>query len=246
MGIKLVHIEAGLRSNNKEMPEEINRILVDHMANILCCPIKSAVTNLIKENIITSNIYVTGNLQLNLLQWILENYEDDSILIKNNLEENDYILMTVHRKSNCFEKNLKKIVNELQKMDIKIFFPIHPRTKKELNRLNIILPPNVIVHDPVSYPDIVMLMKKSFTIITDSGGIQPEATYLKKYFMTLREETEWVDTIESGFNTLVKPENIKRCYEIIKKKRELCEKMTNNKLNQKDCANEIVNILKNI
>ena len=198
--IKLVHVESGLRSFNKSMPEEINRVVTDHLSDILLCPTYYAIQNLKKVNI-TNNVYYVGNLQLELLKMCLENYHNISILTNNNLT-NNYILLTIHRHYNTTIEKIKQIFYELSHIETKIIFPIHPRTKKLINDNNITIPNNIKLINPVNYLDMVILQKNCQYIITDSGGIQPEAWYLGKKCIVLRNETEWLDEINNNNNKL--------------------------------------------
>ena len=210
--IKCVHIESGLRSYNKNMPEEINRIMVDHVADILCCPTEYAKDNLIKEGI-KDNIFITGNLQIDLLKDIIGKYNRLDILNKNNLDVNNFILLTIHRDYNTNENSLIIIFNQLEKLNLKIFFPVHPRTRKIIINSKISVPKNIILDKPVNYLDMTILERHCKYIITDSGGIQAEAFYLKKKCFTIRTETEWIDTLENNWNQLV---DINEIYDTIK------------------------------
>ena len=215
LGIKLVHIESGLRGFNKLLPEEVNRVIVDHIADIKCCPNKHTINNLKAERI-TNNVYITGNLQIDLLKNILEDIGEDvsceSILEQTNLIKNDYVLLTIHRHYNTNKETLKIIMDQCSKIDRVIFFPAHPRTVGIINSNDIDIPLNVKIHKPVNFLDMVILEKYAKLIITDSGGIQPEAHYLQKPCLTVRTETEWMDTIELKQNRLVNPSEIYENY----------------------------------
>lgn len=197
LNIITVHIEAGLRSYNKNMPEEINRITVDHISDYLLCPNINAKNTLIKEGI-SNNIYITGNLQIDLLKNAINNYHNLDILKHNNLS--DYVLLTIHRHYNTEINRLKFIISQLAKINHIIFFPIHPRTRNIMNNIN--LPDNIILHDPVNYLDMTILERHANYIITDSGGIQPEAWYLGVKCIIIRPETEWIETLENNNNIL--------------------------------------------
>jgi UDP-N-acetylglucosamine 2-epimerase len=202
--IPLAHVEAGLRSFNKKMPEEINRILTDHISNILFCPTQTAVENLKKEGI-TKGVYLVGDIMFDALMHFSKISKVKSkILEKLNLKPKNYYLVTVHRAENTDNyERLKNILIALSQLDKPVIFPIHPRTKKMIeyfglnNLLDVIL-----VIKPVGYLDMLRLEKNAKAILTDSGGIQKEAFWLKIPCITLRDETEWIETVELGWNRL--------------------------------------------
>jgi len=199
--IKLVHIESGMRSYNKNMPEEINRVMTDHISDILLCSTQDSVDNLNKENI-KDNVFYVGNLQLDLLKLCIEKYQDRRILNDNKLKKDEFVLMTIHRHYNTNKDTLTKIFIELEKLKIKIVFPIHPRTKNIITKNQIKLPNNLILIPPVNYLDMTMLERTCKYIITDSGGVQPEAWYLGKKCIVLRSETEWLEPLNNNNNVL--------------------------------------------
>lgn len=199
LNIYLIHIEAGMRSFNKSMPEEINRILVDHISDLLLCTTNSSLTNLKNENI-TNNIHCIGNLQLELFDQVKGFYHNISILDNNKLEKNNYVLLTIHREYNTNKTQLNNIFSQLKEIKDRIVFPIHPRTKCIIKLNNIIIPNNIKLIEPVNYLDMNILIQYCKYIITDSGGIQPEAWYIGKICIIMRTETEWVDLLTN--NTL--------------------------------------------
>lgn len=199
--IYLIHIEAGMRSYNKDMPEEINRLIADHTADLLLCSTRDSVEKLKKENI-TKNVYFIGNLQLELLKETCEKYNDEQILINNNLIKNNFILLTIHREYNTNKEMLNKIFSELKKLKERIIFPIHPRTKNIIDKENINIPSNIILIKPINYLDMTILERYCKIIITDSGGIQPEAWYLGKKCIIMRSETEWIEPLNNNNNVL--------------------------------------------
>ena len=212
--IKVAHIEAGLRSFNMNMPEEVNRILTDRVSNILFCPTQSAVNNLGKEGfpfkLATNNEQQIINVG-DVMQDGALFYKDLAIkpeLPQNQkLETNNYILCTIHRAENTDDpKRLKSIfeaLNEITK-ETQIILPLHPRTKAILKSSNFQLDsPSLIIIDPIGYLEMVYLIKNSKMIMTDSGGLQKEAFFFEKPCITLRDETEWIELVENGFNTLV-------------------------------------------
>ena len=203
--ILLAHVEAGLRSFNKKMPEEINRILTDHVSDILFCPTQTAVENLKRESI-TNGVYLVGDIMFDALMHFSEISKTKSqILKKLNLKPKKYYLATVHRAENTDDYDrLKNILFALSQLDKPVVFPIHPRTKKMVENfgLNHLLE-RLIIIEPVGYLDMISLEANAQAILTDSGGVQKEAFWLRVPCITLREETEWIETVETGWNKLV-------------------------------------------
>tara|TARA_Y100000389_G_scaffold134424_1_gene131881 strand:+ start:5888 stop:6928 length:1041 start_codon:yes stop_codon:yes gene_type:complete len=199
--IYLIHIEAGMRSYNKDMPEEINRLMTDHISDLLLCSTQDSVEKLKIENI-TQNVHFVGNLQLELLKNVCETYNDTTILTENNLTKNNFVLMTIHREYNTNEEMLNKIFLELSKLNIDIIFPIHPRTKNIIKKNNVDIPKNLKLVKPVDYLNMTILERNCKYIITDSGGIQPEAWYLEKKCIIMRSETEWIEPLNNNNNIL--------------------------------------------
>jgi len=205
--IKVAHVEAGLRSFNMNMPEEVNRILTDRISNILFCPTQSAINNLLKEGYENLDIKIVKNGDV--MQDGALFYKDLAVkpeLPKNQrLETNNYILCTIHRAENTDDpKRLRSIfeaLNEIAK-EIQIVLPLHPRTKNILKTANIILSDNISIMEPIGYLKMVYLIKNAKMIMTDSGGLQKEAFFFEKPCITLRDETEWVELIENRFNVL--------------------------------------------
>lgn len=202
--INLAHIEAGLRSRDKEMPEEINRLITDSISDYFFVTERSAVNNLINENHNADNIFFVGNLMIDSLHYGLERIKK---LPK--AKKFDYGLITLHRPSNVDNfANLKNIIDNLRDIsnEIKLYFALHPRTKKQIKINNINLGNNIKMLDPVPYLDFLHLMRDSKVIFTDSGGIQEESTVLKIPCYTLRYNTERPITITQGTNKLTLPE----------------------------------------
>jgi UDP-GlcNAc3NAcA epimerase len=199
--IYLIHIEAGMRSYNMDMPEEINRVLTDHISDLLLCSTIDSIKNLEKENI-KKNIFFVGNLQLDLISYCCQTYNNKGILYTNNIETNNFVLLTIHREYNTNCKTLTYIMDELKKLNSFIIFPIHPRTMNIINEFNIKIPDNLKLIKPVNYLDMTILERNCKYIITDSGGIQPEAWFLKKKCIIMRSETEWIEPLENNNNIL--------------------------------------------
>ena len=194
LNITLIHIEAGLRSFNKEMPEEINRIITDHMSNLLFCPSINSKNNLSDENI-QNNTFVVGDVMYDIFKKF-HSYFD----AKN--KYGDYALLTMHRAENTTPTMLQKRLKQISKIKMKFIYPLHPRTKQIINNNRISLPNNIMTINPIGWFDLMKLGKNSKFIITDSGGLQKESLWLKKYCITIRNETEWIETINQGVNKL--------------------------------------------
>jgi len=206
--IPIGHVEAGLRSFNRRMPEEINRLLADHISDMLFTPTQTAVDNLIKEGIPKKHIFPVGDVMYDASLFYGEECEEKSdMLNKLGLTSNGYILVTIHRAENTDDSSrLAAIFNGLQKVakEIPIVLPLHPRTKFALNKENLLdnISKQLRLIEPVGYLDMVMLEKHARVIATDSGGVQKEAYFQKVPCVTLRDETEWVELVEGGWNRL--------------------------------------------
>ena len=209
--IKIAHVEAGLRSYDKKMPEEINRILVDHCSDLLFCPTKTAVENLRTEGIV-DGVYLTGDVMVDSLNYCINIAEKKSkVLDELGLKPKEYLLATVHRAENTDDpERLSGIVEAFCEAG-NVVFPCHPRTKKLLNQFGLWdrLQENVKIIKPIGYFDMLLLEKNSKKILTDSGGVQKEAYILGVPGITLRDNTEWVETVEDGWNVLVSAEKEK-------------------------------------
>jgi len=219
LGIKLVHIEAGLRSFNKSMPEEINRIIADHTSDYLFAPTQAAMDN-IKEEGLFDKSCLTGDIMVDSINLFSEQARAKSKILDDlNIVDFNYSLLTLHRPYNVDDpKKLTIIFEFLNRLEYNFIFPIHPRTRKMLTQFNIKCNKKVKLIDPVGYLDFLMLQNKANKIITDSGGIQKEAYILKKPCITIRSETEWVETVSTGWNKLLNPneENLDQLIEEIK------------------------------
>lgn len=195
--VPLVHIEAGLRSFNKAMPEEVNRIVTDHISDLLFCPSRTAIDNLKKEGI-TKNVRLCGDVMRDMI--IL-----GEKLISERKESFDFYFATIHRPYNTDDKErLLSILDALNGLRLKVILPLHPRTRILLGKYGIDESKltNIKFIDPVGYIESVYYQKYCSAVITDSGGVQKEAYWLKKKCVTLRSETEWVETLENGWNKL--------------------------------------------
>ncbi len=202
--VKIGHVEAGLRSFNMEMPEEVNRILTDRISDILFCPTVSAIENLQKEGYKGFDISVvkSGDVMQDAAMFYAQ-YSAEKSGMKKIMPEGDFVLCTLHRAENTDDENrLREIVSALNTIhkETPVVLPLHPRTKSLLEKYAIDL--NVILIDPVGYFDMIELLKNCKLVMTDSGGLQKEAFFFEKNCVTMRDQTEWVELIENGFNVL--------------------------------------------
>jgi len=218
--IPVAHVEAGLRSFNRKMPEEINRVLTDHSADILFCPTQQAVNNLKAEGIVnvdnsaphssllTPHVYLVGDTMYDAVLQFSEIARQKSTILENlGVKPKEYLLATVHRPYNTdIPENLESILSAFLEINEPIIFPVHPRTKQILQSTypSLFTPHSSLkMIPPVGYLDILMLEQNAKAILTDSGGMQKEAYFFGVPCVTLRSETEWVETVESGWNVVV-------------------------------------------
>lgn len=203
--VPVAHVEAGLRSYDKRIPEEVNRVLVDHCSDLLFCPTERSVENLKKEGIVRG-VYLTGDVMVDAINQNIRIAEKRSRILKElDLKSKDYFLATVHRAENTDNpERLRSIVEALCDIE-NLVFPCHPRTEKFLRKYSLWekVEKSITVIKPVSYLDMLVLEKNARKVITDSGGVQKEAYIFKVPCVTLRETTEWVETVEDGWNVLV-------------------------------------------
>jgi UDP-GlcNAc3NAcA epimerase len=205
--VKVAHVEAGLRSFNMAMPEEINRILTDRISDFLFCPTQTAVNNLDKEGFKNFNCQISkvGDVMYDTSLYYGKQADSKASFAKSlNLEPSSYVLCTVHRQENTDDParliSIFEALNEINRFK-KVVLPLHPRTRKILETKGI--KPEFTIIDPVGYFDIIYLMKNASLILTDSGGMQKEAFFFGKYCLTMRDETEWVELVENQVNFLV-------------------------------------------
>lgn len=207
MHIKVVHIEAGLRSFNMKMPEEINRILTDRISDLLCCPTDTALKNLSREGFDNLPICIekNGDIMKDAVAYYGQTSAEKSNIISSlKLNTKEFVLATIHRQENTEDiKKLKSIFTGLEEVhaECNVILPLHPRTKKvlEVNNLN----PNITFINPVGYFDMLELLKNCSMVISDSGGLQKEAFFNKKNCVIVREETEWIELVENNFAKIV-------------------------------------------
>jgi UDP-GlcNAc3NAcA epimerase len=213
MHIKVVHVEAGLRSFNMKMPEEINRILTDRISDLLCCPTDTAIRNLKAEGFdnLPIRIEKNGDIMKDAVAYYGQTSSEKSNIISSlKLKKNEFVLATIHRQENTDDvEKLKSIFAGLEEIhkECNVVLPLHPRTKKVLENNN--LKPNITFINPVGYFDMLELLKNCTMVISDSGGLQKEAFFNKKNCVIVREETEWVELVENGFAEIVGSEQIK-------------------------------------
>ena len=199
MHVPVAHVEAGLRSFDRRMPEEVNRVLTDHCSDILFCPTATAVRNLAAEGI-TAGVHLTGDVMVDALRENLSLAKEQST----GPGLSPYFLATIHRAGNTDDPAaLRAILEAFSCLEVPVVFPVHPRTRKKLAEYGIVPAANVRLVEPLPYFDMLALLSGARAVLTDSGGVQKEAYILEVPCVTLRENTEWVETVEDGWNVLV-------------------------------------------
>lgn len=203
LNVPVAHVEAGLRSFNRTMPEEVNRVLVDHLSELLFAPTRAAVDNLAAEGI-HSGVHPVGDVMLDTARLVAERIDDAEVLASHGLEHGAYYLATVHRAATADDRALLgRVIEAFAALPMPVIWPVHPRTAKNLERFSLSVPASVRMVAPLSYLDTGALLRGARALLTDSGGMQKEAYFFGVPCVTLREETEWVETVESGWNRLV-------------------------------------------
>ena len=213
--VPVAHVEAGLRSFNRRMPEELNRILTDHASSLLFCPTETAVANLAREGI-TRGVFLVGDVMLDALRSAVPvALRESNVLGRLGLKENSYYLATMHRAENVDNPaRLQSIWDALESLSAPVLVPVHPRTKSRLSTIRV-RTSNVLLTEPCGYFDMVRLMIGAKAVLTDSGGMQKEACWLGRPCVTMRDETEWTETVMEGRNSLVGADTskiIKACH----------------------------------
>src|SRR6266581_1046086 len=201
----LGHVEAGLRSFNRSMPEEINRVVSDHLSALLFCPTQTAVENLAKEGI-GRGVHLVGDVMYDVALQSAQAARSRDILQRFGVQKGEYILVTLHRPASVDDRaTLEGIVDALLRSGRTVVFPIHPRTRKNLEAFGLWEPLRAKVKaiEPVDYLDFIALLMGASKVVTDSGGVQKEAYFFGVPCITLRDETEWIETVEDGWNALV-------------------------------------------
>ncbi len=242
--IKVAHIEAGVRSYNRIMPEEINRVLTDHISDILFAPTENAKKILLKEGIEKSRIFVPGDVTADVFSKNILQAEKSAISKSLGLKSKEFILLTLHRAENVDEKNkLRRMLTALSKFD-NVVFPIHPRTKKRIDEFGLSnLVDNMKLIEPLGYFDFLNVLKNASVVVTDSGGVQKEAMLAKTPCVTARSETEWVETIEAGANIVV-GDDPKKIEDGIKKMRKINMEKLSQVFGDGKASEKIVDIIK--
>ncbi len=202
--IPVIHVEAGFRSFNKAMPEEQNRILTDNLSRLLLVPTEDALKNLSNEGI-KSGVHNIGDVMYDAVLMFKERAKSkENLLVELGCEKGEYILTTIHRAENTNDiKRLANIIQALNECGEKIILPLHPRTKKFTLDYGLKFNDNIKIIEPIGYLEMLMLEANSKKIVTDSGGVQKEAYFMGKPCVTMRDETEWVETVEDGWNVVV-------------------------------------------
>jgi len=210
--IPVAHVEAGLRSFDRTMPEEINRVVADHLSDLLFCPTHTAVHSLSSEGI-RAGVHFVGDVMVDALSFYRDlALRQSGILKRLGLREKGYLVVTVHRPANTDRRtNMENIIGALGEAGNPVVFPLHPRTRKYLKDYGLLdqLPPAIRITEPLGYLDMLSLMASAEKILTDSGGIQKEAYLFRVPCITFRENTEWVETVEDGWNILVGADRMK-------------------------------------
>jgi UDP-GlcNAc3NAcA epimerase len=203
VGVPVAHVEAGLRSWDRTMPEELNRVVVDHLSSLLLAPMDAAASNLALEGI-TDGVHQVGDVMYDANVRLAPLARDRSrALADAGVEPNGYLLLTLHRQANVERATLARIVDGVRRLSEPVVFPAHPRTRAALEEHRIDVPANVRMLPPVGYVDFAALASQARGVLTDSGGVQKEAYWYAVPCVTLRANTEWVETVETGWNVLV-------------------------------------------
>ena len=202
--IPVGHVEAGLRSYDRRMPEEVNRVVADHLAALLLCPTKTAAINLAREGI-SEGVHVVGDVMFDAFQQNLEVARKScSIVAELGLERNGYVLLTVHRAENVDQPELLAgILRGVGDSGRRVVFPVHPRTRAAFAATGLQPAQNVMLVHPVGYLEMLVLEENAEAIVTDSGGVQKEAYFAGRPCITLRDRTEWTETVDAGWNVIV-------------------------------------------
>lgn len=248
--IPVIHIEAGLRCYNRGLPEEVNRVVVDHISQFLFTPTLTANENLKKEGIV-KNVFFVGDIMYDLALKVGGSLDIESILEKFQLKKKEFVLVTFHRQENTDDpealKSIWRALIELAGKGIKIFFPVHPRTSKALASQGLIgkkQPVNLILAQPISYREIAALEAAAGCIITDSGGVQKEAYFHGTRCVILRNETSWVELVDNNWNILAGAETKKIVDETVKLINSPVVKQTGSIFGDGHAAEKVATIIK--
>jgi len=202
LGVPVAHVEAGCRSYDRSMPEEINRVLTDHASTLLFCPTPATIDNLAREGI-TAGVHLVGDVMLDLCRaWLREAEARSNVLQRYTLVPRRYLAATIHRAANTDDRaRLVRLVDALGTLREPVILPAHPRTRAALRGIPV--PGNVHVVEPLSYLDMLVVTRYARMVLTDSGGLQKEAFFLGTPCLTLRDRTEWPETVDAGWNRCV-------------------------------------------
>lgn len=244
LGLRIGHVEAGARSNDFTLEEEVNRRIIDNCSTLLFTPTKNCNMNLKKEGILGSS-YVTGDTMYDVF------LEYQRLLNLNKLRKRKFVLMTIHRRNNIENKNqvskIIKLVRKISQSGIEVIFPIHPHTKKQIKSYGISLK-SINTIPPVKYSKMLELLSEAKLLITDSGGLQKEAYWSKTPCVTIRPSTEWIETMEDGNNILltkITNSSISLVEKMLSKKNQFNQKLISKKFGDGKASKKIVSILKN-
>ena len=238
LNLPIFHVEAGLRSFNRSMHEENNRIITDHLSSLLFCPSENAVKNLLEENL-TDGVILSGDVMYDVYLKF-SSFKDD---LDEEIKRSNYILTTIHRRENINSaEKLSAIFNNLDKINDRerIIMPLHPHTKQKIKEYKI--QSNITFIKPIGYISMLSLLKDCEMVITDSGGLQKESFFAKKKCLTIREETEWIELINQGTNVLCEPEDLEKAY--CKISSEECD-FSNNFYGDGNASNIIIQSIEN-
>jgi len=249
LGVPIAHIEAGARCYDMKMAEEINRRLIDHCSEILFAPTTNCKENLEKESVI-GKIHLTGDTMYDIFLKFKDKVHKCDIFDRLDLSEKEYSLLTLHRSENVDDPaKLRSILKGIQESEINVLFPIHPRTKNRLKEQNISLEKSTIkTIEPLDYIEMLKLLKHARIMLTDSGGVQKEAFWSKTPCITIRDRTEWTETVEMGVNLLSEADPnklMKTIKDVEENYREIKRKFKGNPFGDGRASNRIIKILKN-
>lgn len=244
LNLKIMHVESGLRSFDKKMPEEQNRIVADHLSDYLISPTLTATNNLFAEGIDKKKVYQLGDVMKDSVDYYLKLLKKNrfvSFLKNNQLLIDKYVLFTLHRKENTKPLRLKKIIKQIGKLKYCFLWPLHPNIKRICVKNKIIFPQNLIVLKPVSYFESLLLIDNADFVVTDSGGLQKEAFFLKKKCFILRDRTEWLELLK--FNSYLIDTNLLKIPNFLKLKK---KKYLVNKFGHLSASLRISSLIKKI
>jgi len=216
--VPVAHIEAGLRSYDRAMPEELNRVMTDHISELLLAPTPVAVDNLAKEGL-TRGVELVGDVRVDVLPRlrVLARARSESPVDQAGLKKGEsFALATIHRASNTDdEARLRELLKGIGELPFRVVLPVHPRLSKMVQKFGLAFPPNLVTLPPVGILDMVALLDSCALVITDSGGLQKEAYLFERPTITLRTTTEWVETITAGWNRLCEPDQLRHSAELV-------------------------------